>query len=359
MIKLGNSNIVGVSLGNTQFSKIYRGIDLVWQNKPIDVSDFIIDKSKTVVGDVVLYDKNNDTKIIVKSDKLNHFKNGYTPIGVVVIPASHDVYGTGECGVMALRYASKNKPDEGTVDYSDALCSFGFFGTKIFSTNYNCVNIFTDINSQNAITTINPIGTYCYLPVETVSPNRTECISDSITKYDTTSNNCIPSPYLNDGRNSQYYSGSNNGLSDFRGKENTETILSKVTTANWKTIESLSSVGYRSGTSMATCATWRYSTDGTKQGDWYLPSIGELGYLSVRFKSIDDVMTEIANVFGINRMNTTGSIASYMVISSTEYSGGTYNIFNLYLNVGGKLGYEDKYTENKDKNGLVIPFIRI
>ena len=35
MIKIDNSNIVGVSLGNTQFSKIYNGDDLVWNKKVI------------------------------------------------------------------------------------------------------------------------------------------------------------------------------------------------------------------------------------------------------------------------------------------------------------------------------------
>lgn len=34
MIKIGNSNIVGVSLGNTQFSSIYKGVDLVWSKTP-------------------------------------------------------------------------------------------------------------------------------------------------------------------------------------------------------------------------------------------------------------------------------------------------------------------------------------
>ena len=35
MIKLGNSNIVGVSKGDTKFSAIYKGVDLVWKNGPI------------------------------------------------------------------------------------------------------------------------------------------------------------------------------------------------------------------------------------------------------------------------------------------------------------------------------------
>ena len=34
MIKIDNSNIVGVSLGNTQFSKIYKGVDLYWSKTP-------------------------------------------------------------------------------------------------------------------------------------------------------------------------------------------------------------------------------------------------------------------------------------------------------------------------------------
>lgn len=39
----------------------------------------------------------------------------YEPIGIVVIPTEHDVYDTGECGIMALKYASLTTPDRGGI----------------------------------------------------------------------------------------------------------------------------------------------------------------------------------------------------------------------------------------------------
>jgi hypothetical protein len=41
-----------------------------------------------------------------------------TPIGVVVIPTSHNVYGTGECAIVSLNTMSCNTPDTGNLTSS-------------------------------------------------------------------------------------------------------------------------------------------------------------------------------------------------------------------------------------------------
>ena len=39
------------------------------------------------------------------------------------------------------------------------------------------------------------------------------------------------------------------------------------------------------------CAT--YSTNGTSQGDWYLPAMGELGFIMPRFDTINSAITKV------------------------------------------------------------------
>ena len=111
-----------------------------------------------------------------------------------------------------------------------------------------------------------------------------------------------PSPYLSDGSKNPLYSStkrtyhsemSGNCLSNFNGKENCENIL-KIATGqiDWKTASIIEECyfydkdegeGYDYDDRYpAVCCCWRYHTSGTNQGDWYLPSIAELGYLPPR-----------------------------------------------------------------------------
>ena len=56
-------------------------------------------------GDICFYNLAEDRKIIVPFEEYDYSlypSEEYYPLGVVVVPASHDVYGTGECGVVSL-----------------------------------------------------------------------------------------------------------------------------------------------------------------------------------------------------------------------------------------------------------------
>lgn len=65
MIKIDNSNIVGVSLGDTQFSKIYKGVDLYWSKTPslIQVNIEFIEGVTSMTVNGVVY--NEPTTIYV------------------------------------------------------------------------------------------------------------------------------------------------------------------------------------------------------------------------------------------------------------------------------------------------------
>lgn len=72
---------------------------------------------------------------------------------------------------------------------------------------------------------------------------------------------------------------SSNALSDLNGEENTNVITNRVTVSNWESLTKTISNSTNTGNYPAVCIAKRYYTPGTNKGDWYLPSIGELGYL--------------------------------------------------------------------------------
>lgn len=83
-----------------------------------------------------------------------------------------------------------------------------------------------------------------------------------------------------------------------------------------------------------------YSTNGTSKGDWYLPSIGELGFIASRFDTINSAISKVGG--------TTFNIAG-KYWSSTQYSADSV----CFINTNGFIIADaDKTTEQ-----FVRPFI--
>lgn len=242
-------------------------------------------------------------------------------IGVVVIPTSHNVYGNGQPGIIALKSISCITPDEGAM--TNELISWGNYKVDHPElTNYQkmvsigtCEN-FNDISVQMRV----------YFPSDSFS-TVTNPDGDKLAGYfyNDATKYCAPSPYNVDGfsRNPIYHSTDygTNALSDFDGYNNTAILLTKATAEDWKTVDQLvnpasddpaDTAGYQP----AACACWRYHTTGTEQGDWYLPSIAEIGYVVARYSVIDD------SISAINRWNPNSAlpIPPEGISSSTEFS---------------------------------------
>lgn len=126
-----------------------------------------------------------------------------------------------------------------------------------------------------------------------------------------------PSPYTATGTKSTVYHTSGQALADMDGKTNTDTIIA-ATTANWysgsndnseKVVNSSNTGNYP-----AACCCRRYSCKNAslnfRTGNWYLPSVGELGYLVARFEEIDRS----------RRMLGSKSMFDTKLFSSTEYN---------------------------------------
>lgn len=296
----------------------------------------IVIKGKQVtaydVGNIVLYNKNTKKKIVIdiNSETTDFPISDYTPIGVVVIPKSHNVYGTGEAGVMSLVDMDYRTPDTGGSVYMN----WGCMDIAIPSLPYYTYTV--AIGNNGEVTDSILDFTDCpYLPSDKVAIIKNPY--DEKTYYSVTDKYLAPSPYLNNGnRNPLYYTEYNskdnrlNPLSDFDGKSNAQKILAMSTgQSNWKTANTITNNG-DDGYAPASCCCWRFSTEGTSQGDWYLPAIGELGYMVVRANTINttlNFLSEYVKTYPITLSSIywASTIVSDSLVKSIRCSDGLIN----------------------------------
>lgn len=303
MIKKGDKNISEIYLGNKTVSEVYKGEELIWP----DIIDIITEMP------VVLVDNETGEKFQTTHISAFH-KDKYTPIGIVVVPASHQRYTEDKCGVMALLSASLNTPDSGQS--TNASMAYGFDNQDLTDLIFRG-NVVACQGTMNGDIkdTIDGYSNNGYMPLmrEGMS-KKIESITDPGTwYYNATSNQYgyIPSPYLSDGTYNPLIGTTSmeddpdisailkrNCMSDIGGPINTEHLTSLSTAQpDWKTDESLTNnFGMFSP---AACACWRFHTKGTNQGDWYLPACGELGYCASRYDKIVRTLELIASSFNM------------------------------------------------------------
>lgn len=325
-------------MNGVQLSRVMYNGKQVW---PKIVTE--IPLSDTKAGDVLLWDKINQRKLFTSSDNLSSYPSeSYTPIGVVVIPASHDVYGDGSCGVMSLKPMNCNTPSTGGT-YEQSMY-WGEYGTDISA--LSNLNQVPTGNTSNGI----PTGqtSYAYLPSDKFSG--TQCAHDTDAFY--YSSSYIPSPYLTDGsRNPGYYqtsspSSSSNALADFDGIGNTEKIITQRGTKDYNswTPGRITEADYPA----ASCCDM-FHTEGTSQGDWYLPACGELGYIMPPFNKINQAIANMRQAHGSSvglELNT----GNYYW-SSTEHSSDIARFVNTS---NGRV-----YSFSKDNYCYVRAFLKV
>lgn len=301
----------------------------------VDESPGIMGKIVTnyKAGDVVLYDIITNKRVIIDiNEPVKNFSiKRYVPIAVIVIPKNHDIYGTGEAAAMSLLSMNCNTPNVGSND--DQKMYWGVSGvdiTGLLNLNYVGGLGLTNGNVQNSVTVATNYG---YLPSDKFTGK--DSPQDPLTKYyisPLTENNFswISSPYNVEGnRNPLYYDTSkttSNALSDFNGVENTKKLISQRGNkdySSWKPT-------YNAGADYpaASCCNM-FKTEGTNQGDWYLPAMGELGYMMARWNILKASLQAIIDV----GLEATFLDPSYAYWSSTEYSNNY--AWNVVTNDGG------------------------
>ena len=299
-----------------------------------------INPSDSSPCDLCFYDRTTDGLIIVAGDAWNRStypSSRYVPIGVVVVPGRHNVYGDGSCGVMSLKEMYYNSPDSGSTSYQEIYWGGG--DDDISLPNLNQV---PTGNTSNGIPTGQNYN--AYLPSDNFVI--TQCAHDTDVSYYNRLYTPIPSPYLTDGsRNPGYYqttspSSSNNALADFDGIGNSQVLWDLATSqSDWKTASSITN-NNDSGYYPAACCCWRYHTEGTSQGDWYLPACGELGYIMPPLKKINDAIGKMCTAYGSSVGVELRPDGSYW--SSTECRSDAVrdvDTHNGYIGNSGKYNY--------------------
>lgn len=306
--------------------------------------------------DVVFANKTSDEHELVivsggESAWQNYPKSNWEPIGVVVIPESHGVLKNGDgsknqCGVMSLAAMNYDTPENGGT--SNQLMHWGGYNMDISGKSDNLdrfdsvsnglvnYDVLISVGGNGSISeTIKRTTRYsAYLPSDAFSMVKNPY--DDKTWYQTndSTDDYIPSPYKNDGSYNPIYSqitspGSPlNAMSDFNGIANTKIITDLATgQVGWKTESTITN---NSGSTYypAACCCGRFKTIGTKafvdcsidelregSGFWYLPSCGELGYVVVRRKAIDDTISKLNTAYGVGVQ-----VGDLYYWSSSEYS---------------------------------------
>lgn len=270
-----------------------------------------IPSPKDIVGSVAYYD-GSTVKFAFKE---NYTSPMGTPIGVVVIPQSH--MEDGRCRVMSLANMSYKTPETGTLvgtSNDDAATE----GANLRWGVYN--NDIAELTNYNKVVTVDGAAYKYngYLPsdyyIGTDGAVNNEV--DTETAWGASSLQS-PSPYLSDGSKNPLYFTEGQALSDMNGKSNTNILvnLSAIKTQTSGEFENIEA-NYP-----AAIACHMYHTSGTNQGDWYLPAMGELGYLYVRAKKINETLASLGSSAAVGYGIPTDSdkLGSWLW-SSNEYS---------------------------------------
>ena len=298
----------------------------------------------------VFYDSATGNFVKMYPDEITEAIPTYTPIGVEVVPAEHDVYGTGQAGVMSLAEMNYSTPDAGS-----SLRQYiyrGGSGTDTSLPKYDVVNYIGKGSLLNDGVVQGAYGN-TFLPSDQFS---TVAGLDGKSGYYSSSYSYrqSPSPYNADGsRNEAYYTTAYstflNALSDFDGVGNTKVLTDLATSqSDWKTADTItnnSGAGYYP----AACCAWRFHTTGTDQGQWYLPACGEFGYVINRISAINTTINKILSVYS--------SVVAVAMHTSNNYwssSESSYDTAIFFLTYSGNV-----LQNSKDGNNYVRAFIRL
>ena len=279
-----------------------------------------------------------------------------TPVAVVVIPASH--MRDGKCRGVSLCNMSYVTPQTGTL-------GTGNDNAETNGTNLMWGGLVTDVDGLTNYDTVKTVGgttDYGYFPSDLYKGMSKFTIGDStydITTQDSaddteaawwrTMNNIgiggvgdellVISPYSSDGSQNPAYLTEGQALADMDGKANTEALV------NLSAIKDTYSGGAFKNIEEnypAAFACHLFSTVGTDQGDWYLPALGELGYLYTRIKRINESLEALgASAVQFGDLTKDGSSFGYWCRSSSEYN----TIYAWGLSDGGRMDGNSKRND--------------
>lgn len=281
------------------------------------------------VGDIIYHD---GKKLKFTSNEKWDSSLG-TPVAVVVIPVSH--MPDGKCRGMSLCNMSYVTPQTGTLGTGNGNAETN--GTNLMWGKTEDVD---GLTNYPTVKTTGGTNGYGYFPSDLYKGMAKITFADDDT-YDMTTQNStddkeaawwrkigdedyttgdeelVISPYASDGSQNPAYLTAGQALADMDGKKNTEVLV------NLSAIKGTYSGGAFENIEAnypAAFACHLFSTVGTGQGDWYLPAIGELGYLYTRIKRINESLAALGtSAVQLGDLTNDGSSLGSWCWSSSEY----------------------------------------
>ena len=241
------------------------------------------DKTLAQPGDIVCLPQYGTTRLYIGLDRYKANKSAYLPIAIVVVPASHTENGTVRC--MSLVPMDKNTPEEGGNMYSKCAYGNGDIGVSYASV----------VANAGGTTTISYLEEAQFASDIIYNASRRSTTDEYVAYDNWGGDNRIPSPYNIAGGKNPLYFDTQSCTSDMDGKGNTQRMLDLATESGFDWSGTIPTNVDTANCFQAAFCCNRYHTDGTNAGDWYFPSIGELGYLRARYLRIQEALNEIPN----------------------------------------------------------------
>lgn len=273
-----------------------------------------IDPSEATALDVVFYNSSIDDLVIRKQED---WQDGETPIGIVVVPASHNRYGDGTCGVMSLVTMNCNYPESGHPTETPSATTYIYWGynglignqmtnlSQIYCSISQNYTIYIPFQSQSTYTrdlvSFNTGSTYCF----TEFPYKLDTYYESTNLYsvkDDTPNGDFPSFFKGISDTAAIYVATK---SNAQWTANTVTNSTSSTNTpaaaccgRFKTLGTKSFLDVYSGitSNSTTFGTADDTYDYKKM--WYMPGIGETCYTSRWFYTIQETLKALNNKYG-------------------------------------------------------------
>lgn len=267
-------------------------------------------KERPDMADIALYDSTTDSIITVRGlnyNAISYPTNRYTPIGIVVVPKSHD--DNGKAHIMSLNYMRYDTPKIG----GDALFThWGLNSQTIEGLELKTYAPYINQSGTTEFGDTQTINGWCnvtssddYFPSDSFTALTNPFTKNQGYYKSNTSYYYLPSPYdKNMNKNPIFFTENPTSrqpscLLNIDGKGETDKILAQLKTnignEDWKQDNTITNAPGSTSAPAAQCC-WMYSTVGTEQGDWYLPTIGELAYVCARKKAINASITQINSV---------------------------------------------------------------
>ena len=235
-----------------------------------EINDFLFPKNELNKAGTIIYTKNDGKYYAVAADE---WSDGLgTQVGVIVIPQG--VLPDGKARIMGIKGVNR----DGTSSNTEVTMPWGGYGIDVEGlTNYDKVPVVNPETNEITGTT-----SYSYLPSDKFCgrPNPL----DIGTAWYSSSQSYAPSPYKDGVLNPAYcaaeYTGGTiaNCLSDFNGLENTQLLCQSA------------------GTYVAANAAHLYKAFDGDTLEWYLPAMGELGFIVPRFNAINEALASVGGV---------------------------------------------------------------